>query len=40
MSRAEFVGLITPEALAARLGDENLVIIDIRTAADGAKVAF
>lgn len=40
MSRAEFAGLITPEALAARLGDENLVIIDIRTTADGAKAAF
>ena len=40
MSRTEFAGLITPEALAARLGDENLVIIDIRTAADGAKAAF
>ena len=40
MSRAEFAGLITPDALAARLGDENLVIIDIRTAADGAKAAF
>ena len=40
MSRAEFAGLIPPDALAARLGDENLVIIDIRTAADGAKAAF
>lgn len=40
MSRAEFAGLITPDALAARLGDENLVIIDIRTAADGAQEAF
>jgi thiosulfate/3-mercaptopyruvate sulfurtransferase len=40
MSRTEFAGLITPEALAARLGDENLVIIDIRTTADGAKDAF
>ena len=40
MSRAEFAGLITPDALAARLGDENLVIIDIRTTADGAKAAF
>lgn len=40
MSRAEFAGLITPEALAARLGDKNLVVIDIRTAADGAQAAF
>ncbi|KRE03994.1 hypothetical protein ASE61_10350 [Bosea sp. Root670] len=40
MSRAEFAGLISPDALAARLGDENLVIVDIRTAADGAKAAF
>ncbi|SDG98192.1 sulfurtransferase [Bosea robiniae] len=40
MSRAEFTGLISPDALAARLGDENLVIVDIRTAADGAKAAF
>lgn len=40
MSRAEFAGLITPDALAARLGDENLVIIDIRTAADGSREAF
>ena len=40
MSRAEFAGLISPDALAARLGDENLVIVDIRTAADGAREAF
>ncbi len=40
MSRTEFAGLITPEALAEKLGAENLVIIDIRTAADGAKTAF
>ncbi|TQI76997.1 thiosulfate/3-mercaptopyruvate sulfurtransferase [Bosea sp. AK1] len=40
MSRAEFAGLISPDALAARLGDENLVIVDIRTVADGAKAAF
>jgi len=40
MSRAELAGLISPEALAARLGGENLVIIDIRTAADGGKDAF
>lgn len=40
MSRAEFVGLISPETLAARLGDKNLIIIDIRTAADGSREAF
>lgn len=40
MSRAEFAGLISPDALAARLGDTKLVIIDIRTAADGGKDAF
>jgi len=40
MSRAEFAGLISPETLAARLGDKNLVIIDIRTAADGSREAF
>jgi len=40
MSRTEFAGLITPEALAEKLGAEKLVIIDIRTAADGAKTAF
>jgi len=40
MSRAEFAGLISPEALAARLGDANLVVIDIRTAADGGSDAF
>ena len=40
MSQVEFAGLISPEALAARLGDEKLVVIDIRTAADGGKDAF
>ncbi len=40
MSRAEFSGLISPEALASRLGDARLVVIDIRTAADGGKAAF
>lgn len=40
MSRGELAGLISPEALAARLGDQNLVVIDIRTAADGGKAAF
>jgi thiosulfate/3-mercaptopyruvate sulfurtransferase len=40
MSKAEFAGLIAAEALAARLGAEDLVILDIRTAADGASAAF
>lgn len=40
MSRAVFAGLISPEALAARLGDAKLVVIDIRTAADGGRDAF
>ncbi|MGN6098177.1 MAG: sulfurtransferase, partial [Bosea sp. (in: a-proteobacteria)] len=40
MSRPAFAGLIAPDALAARLGDENLVVIDIRTAADGGREAF
>jgi len=40
MNRAELAGLISPETLATRLGSENLVIIDIRTAADGGKDAF
>lgn len=40
MSDNEFAGLISPEALLARLGDDNLVIIDTRTAADGGKAEF
>jgi thiosulfate/3-mercaptopyruvate sulfurtransferase len=40
MSRTELAGLISPEALAARLDDENLVIIDLRTAADGGRAAY
>lgn len=40
MSGSGFSGLITPEALAARLGDPKLVVIDIRTAADGGRGAF
>jgi len=40
MSQPEFSGLISPDALAARLGDENLVILDARTAADGGRAAF
>jgi len=40
MSESGFSGLITPEALAARLGDPKLVVIDIRTAADGGRAAF
>ncbi len=40
MSQSGFAGLITPEALAARLGDPKLVVIDIRTVADGGKGAF
>ncbi|WP_089175308.1 sulfurtransferase [Bosea sp. AS-1] len=40
MSQPALAGLIAPDALAARLGDDNLVIIDIRTAADGGREAF
>lgn len=40
MSQSGFAGLIKPEALAARLGDPRLVVIDIRTAADGGRAAF
>lgn len=40
MSQSGFSGLITPEALAARLGDPKLVVIDIRSAADGGRDAF
>jgi thiosulfate/3-mercaptopyruvate sulfurtransferase len=40
MSDNEFAGLISPEALLTRLGDDNLVIIDTRTAADGGRAAF
>jgi thiosulfate/3-mercaptopyruvate sulfurtransferase len=39
MSDTAFAGLITPEALAARLRDENLVILDLRSG-DGAQAAF
>ncbi|MCO5093279.1 sulfurtransferase [Bosea sp. (in: a-proteobacteria)] len=40
MSKAEFAGLIVPETLAERLGGDDLVILDIRTAADGGSAAF
>lgn len=40
MSQPGFAGLISPEALAARLGNENLIIVDVRTAADGGREAF
>ncbi|MGX5733562.1 sulfurtransferase [Bosea thiooxidans] len=40
MSQSGFSGLITPEALAARLGDPKLVVIDIRSAADGGRDTF
>lgn len=40
MSENEFSGLITPDVLAARLGDPKLVIVDIRTTADGGRDAF
>ena len=39
MSDIAFAGLITPETLNERLGDENLVIIDIRSAVDGGGTA-
>lgn len=35
MSGTDFAGLISPEALAGRLGDKALVIVDIRSAVDG-----
>lgn len=40
MSQPGFAGLISPEALAARLGSESLIIVDVRTAADGGREAF
>lgn len=41
MSETAFAGLIGPEALQARLGDSNLVIIDIRSSVDGGgKAAY
>lgn len=39
MNDAEFSGLISPDALAARLGNEKLVILDIRSG-EGAQAAF
>jgi thiosulfate/3-mercaptopyruvate sulfurtransferase len=41
MSDIAFSGLITPEALQARLGDGHLVVVDIRSSVDGGgKAAF
>jgi thiosulfate/3-mercaptopyruvate sulfurtransferase len=41
MSTTEFSGLIAPEAVAARLGDDTLVVLDIRSSIDGGgKAAF
>ena len=40
MSDTDFSGLISLETLPARLGDDNLVILDTRTAADGGKTGF
>jgi thiosulfate/3-mercaptopyruvate sulfurtransferase len=41
MSDTAFSGLISPEALQARLGDDNLVVIDIRSSIDGGgRAAF
>jgi len=41
MSDTEFAGLISAEALNARLGDENLIVIDIRSSVDGGgKAAY
>jgi len=40
MTKTEFAGLISPEAVLARLTDETLVILDIRTTADGGKAAY
>ncbi|TAJ31042.1 sulfurtransferase [Bosea sp. (in: a-proteobacteria)] len=39
MSGSDFAGLISADALAARLGDEKLVILDVRSG-DGAQAAF
>lgn len=41
MSETHLSGLISPEALLARLGDSNLVILDIRSSIDGGgKAAY
>lgn len=41
MSETNFAGLISPEDLFARLGDSNLVILDIRSSVDGGgKAAY
>ncbi len=41
MSETNFAGLISPEELFARLGDSNLVILDIRSSVDGGgKAAY
>jgi thiosulfate/3-mercaptopyruvate sulfurtransferase len=40
MSDTEFAGLISPETVEARLGDKSLVILDIRTTADGGQAAY
>ncbi|WP_439498390.1 sulfurtransferase [Bosea sp. (in: a-proteobacteria)] len=41
MNDATLSGLISPEALAERLGDSNLVILDIRSSVDGGgKAAY
>ncbi|SFI09208.1 thiosulfate/3-mercaptopyruvate sulfurtransferase [Bosea sp. OK403] len=41
MSKTQFSGLITPEALEQRLGDSNLVVVDIRSSVDGGgKAAY
>lgn len=40
MSETEFSGLISPEAVLGRLGDKELVVLDIRTTADGGKAAY
>ncbi|POR55317.1 sulfurtransferase [Bosea psychrotolerans] len=41
MSETQFSGLITPEALVQRLGDSNLVVVDIRSSVDGGgKAAY
>ena len=41
MSKTQFSGLITPEALGQRLGDSNLVVVDIRSSVDGGgKAAY
>lgn len=40
MSATEFAGLISPETLAARLGGSDLVVIDIRSTAEGGRAAY